>query len=76
MITVTMPELERRIHRFEVGEAKLEQLSQTPFVQQPGQQAMIENDLKAIRQELSDMRNLHQQQLLAREPISESGENR
>ena len=63
MITVTMPELQRRVHRFEVGEAKLEQLGQTPFAKDPGQQQALEHDLKAIRKELADMRILYQQGL-------------
>ena len=63
MIAINTPELERRIHRFEVGEAKLEQLSQTPVGRQRGEQEVIESNLKAIRQELVDMRNLHAQRL-------------
>ena len=54
MITVTMPELERRIRRFEAGEMKLVHLIESHFAS--GQQETVESDLKAVRQELSDMR--------------------
>ena len=58
MIVVTLPELERRIHRFEVGEAKLEQLHLSPG-RQPGEKEAIELILKAFQQELADMREMH-----------------
>jgi hypothetical protein len=63
MIEITMPELERRIHRFEVGEAKLEQLRQMPVGRQTAEQEAIESNLKSTRQELADMRSLHAQLL-------------
>jgi hypothetical protein len=59
MIAITTAELERRIHRFEVGMAKLEQLSQTPQSKQVGEKEAIESNLKAFQQELADMRQLH-----------------
>jgi hypothetical protein len=58
MIAITTPELERRIHRFEVGEAKLEQLSKMPAGRDLGEREAVEINLKAFRKELSDMRNL------------------
>jgi hypothetical protein len=63
MIAITTPELERRIHRFEVGAAKLEQLSKTPVGRQPGEQEALESNLKAFLKELADMRSLHAQRL-------------
>lgn len=63
MIAITTPELERRIHRFEVGEAKLEQLNQTPVSRQPGEREAIESNLTSTRKELADMRNLYAQRL-------------
>ena len=59
MIAITTAELERRIHRFEVGMAKLEQLHQTPQGRQPGEKEAIESNLKAFQLELADMRQLH-----------------
>ncbi len=59
MIAITLPELERRIHRFEVGAAKLEQMSQTSEGRQSGETDAIQGNLKAFRQELADMRDLH-----------------
>ncbi len=65
MIAITAPELERRIHRFEVGEAKLEQLRQMPVGRQKAEHEAIESNLKSTRQELTDMRNLLAQLLAA-----------
>jgi hypothetical protein len=61
MITITLPELERRIHRFEVGAAKLEQMHYTSEGRQPGETDAIHSNLKAFQKELADMRNLHAQ---------------
>jgi hypothetical protein len=58
MIAITTPELERRIHRFEVGEAKLVQLSTTSAGRESGEKEAIESNLKAFRKELADMRML------------------
>ena len=63
MIAISTPELERRIHRFEVGAAKLEQLRQTHVGRPSEEQAAIESNLKAFRQELDDMRELHAKQV-------------
>ena len=59
MIAITTADLERRIHRFEVGAAKLEQLNQTPQGKQAGEKEAIESNLKAFQKELADMRQLH-----------------
>ena len=59
MITITLPELERRIHRFEVGAAKLEQMSQTSEGRQAGETDAIQSNLKAFQRELADMRDLY-----------------
>ncbi len=65
MIAITLPDLERRIHRFEVGAAKLEQMSHTSEGRQPGETDAIQGNLKAFRQELADMRELHAQLLIS-----------
>lgn len=65
MIAISTADLERRIHRFEVGEAKLAQLDQMAAGRQPGEQEAIEGNLKATRKELIDMRNLYAQRLAA-----------
>jgi len=59
MIAITLQELERRIHRFEVGAAKLEQMAHTSEGRQSGETDAIQSNLKAFQRELADMRNLH-----------------
>jgi len=60
MIEITLPELERRIHRFEAGLERLELLSQSG-VQRGGEFDAIQSNVKAFRIELEDMRRLHAQ---------------
>lgn len=63
MIAITTTELERRIHRFEVGEAKLAQLGQTLVDRRPGELEAIESNLTSTRRELADMKNLYAERL-------------
>ena len=66
MIEITLPELERRIRRFEAGEVKLEALRRSGG-QHGGEHEAVESNLKAFRKELEDMRHL-QAQLIAGRP--------
>ena len=70
MIEITTAELERRIHRFEVGLAKLEQLNLTPQGRQVGEKEAIESNLKAFQLELADMRQLYAGRVAGGQDIS------